>query len=221
MVYRRLLSYARPYVGPMLLGVMLTGIASLATIGYAAAVKFLMQAVSEHSLRTLELALLGGLTLNILKNAALYAGGYTMTAVGQKIVNRMRNDLFSRIQFLPLQVFDRWRSGELMSRFSNDIALMIVGVTQFPLLTSALLTLIGALAVMFYLDWVLTLVTLAVAPLVSLAVFRFSLAVRNFTRLLLESVADVNSTLQESIESMRIVKAFARERLTYTRGLHG
>lgn len=211
MVYRRLLSYARPYVAPMLLGVMLTGIASLATIGYAAAVKFLMQAVSEHSLRTLELALLGGLTLNILKNAALYAGGYTMTAVGQKIVNRMRNDLFSRIQFLPLQVFDRWRSGELMSRFSNDIALMIVGVTQFPLLTSALLTLIGALAVMFYLDWVLTLVTLAVAPLVSLAVFRFSLAVRNFTRLLLESVADVNSTLQESIESMRIVKAFARE----------
>ncbi|HLW37075.1 MAG TPA: ABC transporter ATP-binding protein [Candidatus Eremiobacteraceae bacterium] len=211
MVYRRLLTYARPYIGPMLLGIALTAIASLATIGYAGAVRMLITAVSDHSLRTLELALLAGLSLNILKNAAQYAGGYTMTTVGQRVVAKMRTDLFARIQFLPLQVFDRWRSGDLMSRFSNDVGLMVVGVTQFPLLTSALLTLVGALCYMFYLDWVLTLFTMAVAPLVSFAVFRFSLMLRNFTAISLKSIADVNSTLQESLESMRIVKAFARE----------
>ena len=195
----------------MLLGIVLTGIASLATIGYASAVRMLMGAVTRHSLQTLELALLAGLGLNILKNLAQYAGGYTMTAVGQRVVAKIRSDLFARIQFLPLQIFDRWRSGDLMSRFSNDVGLMVVGVTQLPLLTGAALTLIGALIYMFYLDWVLTLFTIAVAPLVSFAVFRFSLIVRSVTNISLKSVADVNSTLQESIESMRVVKAFARE----------
>src|SRR5579872_248539 len=162
MVLRRLFAYARPALGPMLLGVVLTGFASLATIGYASAVRLLINAVTQHSLRTLELALLAGLGLNILKNSAQYAGGYTMTAVGQRVVAKVRSDLFARIQFLPLQVFDRWRSGELISRFSNDVGLMVIGVTQFPLLTSAALTLIAALVYMFYLDWVLTLCTIEI-----------------------------------------------------------
>jgi len=211
MVYRRLLSYARSYIPQLLLGILVTGVASLATIGYAAAVKMLISAVHDHSLRTLELALLFALSLNILKNLAQYAGGYTMTNVGQKVVAKVRGDLFSRIQFLPLQVFDRWRSGELISRFDNDVGLMVGGVTSLPLLTSALLTLTGALSYMFYLDWVLTLVTIAVAPLVSFAVFRFSLVIRRMTQTALSRVADVNAALQESLISIRVIKAFARE----------
>src|SRR5579872_3863230 len=211
MVYRRLMLYARPMLGAMVVGVLLTALASLATIGYAAAVKALISAVTTHSLRTLELALLGGLCLNVLKNAAQYAGGYTMTTVGQRIIAKIRGDLFTRIQFLPLQVFDRWRPGELISRFDNDVSLMVIGVTSLPLFTSAILTLIGALGFMLYLDWVLTLVTMAVAPLVSFAVYRFSLIVRNVTRQSLSRVADVNALLQESLESMRVIKAFARE----------
>ncbi len=211
MVYRRLLTYARPLLVRMIAGVCLTGVASLATVGYAGAVKWLITAVQQHSLRTLELALLGGVGLNIIKNIAQYAGGYTMTTVGQKVVARLRGDLFTRIQYLPLQVFDRWRSGELMSRFDNDVGLMVVGVTQLPLLTSAVLTLVAALGYMFYLDWLLTLFTIAVAPLVSLAVLRFSLIMRRVTKTSLSRIADVNARLQESLESMRIIKAFARE----------
>src|SRR5579863_7992423 len=182
MVYRRLIAYARSFIPKMLFGVVLTGIASFATIGYAYAVKLLIGSVQEHSLRALLWALAGGLALNIVKNIAQYAGGYTMTTVGQRVVAKIRGDLFTRIQFLPLQVFDRWRSGEFISRFDNDVSLMVVGVTSLPLFTSAILTLIGALAFMFYLDWVLTLVTLAVAPLVSYSVYRFSLIVRNVTK---------------------------------------
>ncbi len=211
MVYSRLLTYARSYVPQMLLGILVTGVASLATIGYAWAVKMLITAVQVKSLQTLWIALAVALSLNILKNLAQYAGGYTMTNVGQKVVARVRGDLFSRIQFLPLQVFDRWRSGELISRFDNDVGLMVGGVTSLPLLTSALLTLTGALSYMFYLDWVLTLVTIAVAPLVSFAVFRFSLVIRSMTQTALSRVADVNAALQESLASMRVIKAFARE----------
>ena len=113
MVYRRLLSYVRPMAVPMLIGVALTAVASLATIGYAKAVTLLFSAVSEHSLRLLEAGLLGGLALNIVKNAAQYAGSYTMQGVGQKVIAKIRGDLFARIQFLPLPIFDRWSRGEV------------------------------------------------------------------------------------------------------------
>lgn len=211
MVYRRLMLYARPMLGAMVVGVLLTALASLATIGYAAAVKALFSAVTTHSLRTLELALLGGLCLNILKNAAQYAGGYTMTTVGQRIIAKIRSDLFARIQFLPLTLFDQWRRGEIISRFDNDVGLMVGGVTSLPLLVGATLTLTGALIYMLYLDWVLTLLTIAVAPLVSVAVMRFANLIRRLTQQSLSRIADVNSALQESLDSMRVIKAFARE----------
>jgi len=196
---------------PMLGGVILTALASTATIGYAKAVTTLFGAVQEHSLRLLEIGLLAALGLNIVKNAAQYAGSYTMQGVGQKVIAKIRGDLFTRIQFLPLNIFDRWSRGEVQTRFDMDVNLMVTGVTQLPLLCSAVLTLSGALIYMFYLDWVLTLLTIAVAPLVTLAVVRFSTLVKRATAQSLGGVAEINNALQESLDSMRVIKAFARE----------
>jgi subfamily B ATP-binding cassette protein MsbA len=211
MLQRRLLSYVRPWLPAMIAGILLTALASLATLGYAWASKELVQAVGAKSLSGLRNALLAVLALNVLKNAAQYGGGYTLTAVGQRVVARVRRDLFNRIQYLPLQVFDTWRSGELISRFDNDVMLVANGVQAMPLFSSAVLTLAGSLAGMFYLDWRLTLVTIAVAPVVALAVYRFSMLLRRLTMVSLGRIADLNATLQESLESMRIIKAFRRE----------
>src|ERR1700680_764868 len=211
MVYRRLFSYARPMLVPMVVGLALTAVASLATIGYAKAVIMLFGAVTAHSVRLLEIGLLAGLGLNIVKNAAQYAGSYTMQSVGQKVIAKIRGDLFQRIQFLPLQIFDRWSRGEVQTRFDMDVNLMVTGVTSLPLMCSAVLTLIGAIVYMAYLDWVLTLLTLAVAPLVTFAAVRFSKLVRSATQLSLGGVAEINNALQESLDSMRVIKAYARE----------
>jgi subfamily B ATP-binding cassette protein MsbA len=211
MAYHRLMSYVRPFIVPMIGGLVLTALASLATVGYAGAVRLLVQAVQDRSLQGLGLALAVALGLNIVKNAAQYFGGYTLTTVGQQVVAKLRGDLFARIQYLALPTFDRWRSGDILSRFSNDMSLVVEGVSALPLFCSAALTLIASLTYMFYLNWQLTLVTMAVAPLVSWAVYRFSTLLRRVTTNALNRVADLNSTLQESLESMRIIKAFTRE----------
>lgn len=211
MIYRRLLMYGKPMLPRMLLGVILTGIASLALVGYAGAVKSLIGAVNQHSLHALELALLAALGLNIIRNVFQYFGSYSMTSVGQKIVARIRADLFTRIQFLPLPVFDRWPRGQIYTRFDNDTNLMVLGVSSLPLLSSAVLTLAGALIAMFYYDWVLTFFLMAVAPLVTFSVVRFSSVVRKVTQQSLNKVSDINTALQESLDSMRVIKAFARE----------
>ncbi|HEV2907694.1 MAG TPA: ABC transporter ATP-binding protein [Candidatus Eremiobacteraceae bacterium] len=211
MTYQRLVRYLRPFVAPMLGGLLLTAIASLATVGYAGAVKLLVQAVSDRSLQGLGIALAAALALNILKNAGQYFGGYALTSVGQQVVRNIRRDLFARIQYLALPTFDKWRSGDILSRFSNDMLILVEGVSALPLFLSASLTLLAGLAAMFYLNWKLTLVTMAVAPLVSWAVYRFSGVLRRVTTIALNRVADLNSLLQESLESMRIIKAFTRE----------
>ena len=211
MAYHRLVTYLRPLIAPMLGGLLLTALASVATVSYAGAAKLLVQSVADKSLQTLGIALAVALGLNVLKNASQYFGGYTLTSVGQQVVRRIRSDLFKRIQYLALPTFDRWRAGDILSRFSNDMQLLVVGVSALPLFISATLTLIGSLAVMFYLNWQLTLVTLCVAPLVSWAVFQFSKLLRWATTDALGRVADLNSVLQESLESMRIIKAFTRE----------
>jgi len=211
MAYRRLAAYMRPFVWPMIGGLLLTALASLATVGYAGAVKLIVQGVSDKSVQLLALALVSALGLNVIRNASQYFGGYTLTSVGQQVVTKVRGDLFARIQYLTLPAFERQRSGDLMSRFSNDMQLLITGVSALPLFASATLTLAGGLAVMFYLNWQLTLVTLAVAPLVSWAVYRFSKLLRDVTTTALNRMADLNSLLAEALESMRVIKAFTRE----------
>lgn len=211
MVFRRIFAYVRPLALKMLAGLLFTALGSAATIAYYKVGMSLAHAVQARSLTELFWTLLAFIVLNLLKNAASYAGSYTITSVGQQVVARVRVALFERIQHLPLQVFDAWRSGELMSRFANDVNLMVVGVSSMPLFVSAALTLIGSVATMLYLNWKLTLVLVAVAPFVALAVSRFSVLLRRTTTASLSRIADVNAVLQESLDSMRVVKAFARE----------
>jgi ATP-binding cassette, subfamily B, bacterial MsbA len=211
MVFRRLLVYLRPHVWAMLGGLSLTALASVALAGYGWVIGYLTEALREKNLEALGLSLLGFLAFNMLKNAGQYFGGYTLTSVGQRVVAQIRASLFARIQYLTLPTFDTWRAGDLMSRFSNDVAVLVAGVTAVPLFASATLTLLAALTYMFYLNWQLTLVTLAVAPIVSYVVYRFSGLLRRVTNTALSRVADLNSSLAEALESMRIIKAFTRE----------
>jgi subfamily B ATP-binding cassette protein MsbA len=217
MVYKRLLAYARPHVWQMLLGLLCTALGSAATIAYFKVAESLVSSVQGRSINLLFETLVGFAVLNLIKNAATYAGSYTIAAVGQQIVARVRAELFRRIESLPLQIFDRWRGGELMSRFSNDVNFMVQGVNSSPQFVGAVLTLVGSIIAMIFVNWRLLLVLLAVAPFVSYAVSRFSLVLRGVTGTSLARVADVNSVLQESIDSMRVIKAFGREPYEFAR----
>jgi subfamily B ATP-binding cassette protein MsbA len=211
MTTTRLVQYLRPFFAPMLGGLLLAGLSSLATIGYAEAVKLLVQAVQNKSLQELGIALATALGLNVIKNSSQYFGGYMLTSVGQQVVRKIRGDLFARIQYFSLPTFDKWRPGDILSRFSNDMSIIVEGVSALPLFATAALTLAAGLAFMFYLNWQLTLVTMAVAPLVMYAVYTFSNLLRRATTMALSRVADLNSMLQESLESLGIIKAFTRE----------
>ncbi|MBV9148365.1 MAG: ABC transporter ATP-binding protein [Candidatus Eremiobacteraeota bacterium] len=218
-VYRRLFAFAGREKWKLLGGLLLGGLSSLATVSYAKAAQYAIIAIEDrsvqllglHRIQVLGLAILGIFVLSLIKNAAQYGGGYLMTSVGQQVLAKLRLAFFSRVEYLPLRVFDQWRAGELMSRFSNDGGLLVVGVMQFPLFVQAVITLVFGIPVMFYLDWKLTLLIILTGAVVALAVSRFSSLLRSFTQHSLMKTADLNAMLQESLDSMRVIKAFSRE----------
>jgi ATP-binding cassette, subfamily B, bacterial MsbA len=149
----------------------------------------------------------------VLSNLATYGTNYITTWCGQRFLARLRQEMYERLLRLPLETFDRWRPGELIARFNSDLQVMSDAVSvSLPQLINALLTFVSSLAAMVWIDWLLTLVLVVVAPLMSLAVSRFQKLISSSMTRSQSRIADMSATLTEVLQSQRVVKAFGRER---------
>ncbi len=148
----------------------------------------------------------------ILANCAIYGQTYLTAWSGQHLVARLRVRLFGRLLNLPLGEFDKWRPGELIARFSTDLQIMIDAVSvSVPQLVVALATFISSFATMIYLDWLLTLSLVLVAPIVSFAVSNFQRLISASTHRAQQRIADLTANLSEILGGQRVVKSFGRE----------
>jgi subfamily B ATP-binding cassette protein MsbA len=155
----------------------------------------------------------GGIFVSqVIGNVAGYGQSYLTAWSGQKMIATVRARLFDHVNRLPLDEFDRWRPGEFMSRFSNDLALMTDAVSiSLPQMIQVMVTFVAAVIWMFRLDWLLAIVLLACTPVVSLVIGRFNRLVIASTRSAQERIADLSSNLAEVLANQRVVKAFRRE----------
>ncbi len=141
-----------------------------------------------------------------------YFEKYLTTTVGQWVMHDMRRTLYYHIQRLSLSFHDQKRTGDLISRVTSDID----SIQSF--ITSALLdglinilTLVGMISVMFYLNWKFTLMALTVAPVLFIVVFSFTHRIKKASHDVRKKESQVVSLVEEVLSSMRVVKAFARE----------
>lgn len=154
----------------------------------------------------------------ILANAAIYGQTYLTAWSGQHLVARLRVRLFERMLNLPLGEFDKWRPGELIARFATDLQIMIDAVSvSVPQLVVALATFISSFATMIYMDWLLTLSLVLVAPVVSFAVSNFQRLISVSTHRAQQRIADLTANLSEILQGHRVVKSFGREQFEVER----
>ncbi len=190
-------------------------IAGLGPLSYTEAFKIVIQRViggPQHDWRLLWFVVIGLFVVNVISNVASYGQNYLTAWSGQRLIANLRVRLFSRVLHLPLGEFDKWRPGEFLSRFTNDLALMTDAVSvSLPQLVQTIVTFLGALAVMLYRDWLLTLFLFVFAPVVNYAVATFTRLISNNTKRAQERIADLASNLSEVLQGERIVKAFGRE----------
>ena len=154
----------------------------------------------------------------VLANGAIYAQTYLTAWSGQHLVARLRVRLFDRLLNLPLGEFDRWRPGELIARFATDLQIMIDAVSvSVPQLVVALATFVSSFVTMVYLDWLLTLSLVLVAPVVSIAVSNFQRLIAAGTQRTQQRIADLTANLSETLQGHRVVKSFGREQYEIAR----
>ena len=143
---------------------------------------------------------------------ATYGQSATMVRLAQRGVNRLRKDLFDKLQDLPLSYFDQHPHGELMSRFTNDADNVQLALEQSVVsLCSSCLMFVGLVCLMLFINWKLFIVT-ALLLIVTIQLFkRLGGRSRKFYQQQQAALGDVNGNIQEMIEGLKVVKAFTHE----------
>ena len=156
------------------------------------------------------LALLLGLFL--LSGLCSYAYARIMVHISQRTVAQMRQDLFDKLQDLPLRYFDTHQSGDLMSRFTNDMDTVSEMInSSFASVVSCALTFIGIVVMMLYMNWVLTLITFAFLVLMLLVVKGVGGRSRVSFQAQQQALGAMNGYIEEMVEGQKVIKVFNHE----------
>lgn len=138
---------------------------------------------------------------------------YITTYTGQSVVHDMRQKVFRKVIYQRLSFFDKTPIGQLTTRTINDIE-TINNVFSDGLISilADILTILSIITIMFYTNWKLTLVSLAVFPVLIIATYFFKESVKKSFIAVRNAVSALNAFVQEHISGMNIVQAFAAER---------
>ena len=152
------------------------------------------------------------IAVELLSAAATYGQSAIMVQLAQRGVNRLRRDLFDKLQDLPLSYFDRHPHGELMSRFTNDADNVQLALEQSVVsMLSSCFTFVGLVVMMLIINWKLFVVTALVLALTMTLFKRLGGRSRRFYQQQQAALGKVNGSIQETIEGLKVVKAFTHE----------
>jgi subfamily B ATP-binding cassette protein MsbA len=173
---------------------------------------WVLSTTGGDKLAIVKLAAAAALAIAIFEAACSYAEKSLTTQAGQWIMHDLRRTLYSHIQKLSLSFHDQKQTGDLISRVTSDIDAIQTFIAN-GLLGSLInaITLVGMVAVMFYIDWRFTLIALSVAPVLFAIVFRYTRRIKAASREVRKKEGEMVSVMEEVLSSMRVVKAFARE----------
>lgn len=211
--YMRLLAYIKPYTRRLALAVVCIIMAAAANLYLPWIIKDMIDDVlMSKDMVMLNLIATGILVVMFTRGVFYYGQSYLVSYVGQRVIIDVRSVLFRKFQRMPLSYYDRQQTGTVMSYITNDVAVMQSAIVDnlIELVTESSI-LIGSLAMMLYLDWKLSLLTLMTIPLVAIAMKIFGRKLKRSSTVIQERAAEITSLLQESISAIRVVKSFVRE----------
>ena len=211
--YRRLLMYIKPYLGRLFLAIICIIIASGANLYLPWIIKDMIDKVlAEKDMAMLNIISISIVVVFAIRGFFYYWQSYLVSYIGQRVVVDVREVMFRKFQRMPMAYFDKHQTGETMSYITNDVAAIQAALVDnlIEFFTEAAI-LIGSIAMMLYLDWKLTLLTLITVPLVGSAMKIFGRKIKKSGTLIQEKIAELTALLQESISSIRIIKSFVRE----------
>src|SRR5271154_848708 len=159
-------------------------------------------------------AALSAVLIAVIGSLASYIDNYYTESVGQWVAHDLRMRTYQHLQRLSLAYYDSHQTGVLLSTITDDIQTIQNFASSATLgILVDLLTIIGMLGLMFWLNWDFALMAVGVTPFLLLFVSRFKRAVKKATHEVRHHQADIVAAVQQGLESVRVVKAFGRQDL--------
>lgn len=237
----RLFRYARPYSLALTLGILLTSVVGFFEAARIALVGPIFDGLAGTNLGNNAVGQIANfpvltnylpqinqwstiafllLTFTVLKGVALFSSGYLLTHVGQKIIVRLRQELYDHILKQSEVFFTNHRSTDLTAHIISDVEKVqhAVTVLLYDTLRESF-TLIALLVCAFSISWKLSLFSLIVVPIVYLITVRFGRRLRQTSHKTQEGIQEVLGIAQETITNNRVVKAFGMEKFESLRFL--
>ena len=163
-------------------------------------------------------AALATLLIAAIGSLADYIDNYYTESVGQWVAHDLRLRVYDHLHRLSLTFYDHQQTGPLLSTITNDVVTVQNFASSATLgILVDLLTIVMMLGLMFWLNWDFTLIAIGVTPFLLLFVMRFKKAVKSVTHEVRKRQSDIVSVVQQGLESVRVVKAFARQDLEQDR----
>ena len=168
--------------------------------------------VGTEKLAMLEFACAMVVFIALLDAVCSYAEKSITTKVGQWVTHDLRRTLYSQMQRLSMAYHDQRQTGDLISRVTSDIdSIQSFIVSGLLGVLINIITLLGMIVVMFYINWQFTLIALAIVPILFVIVYSYTRRIKRASREVREKEGEMISVVEEVLNSIRVVKAFSRE----------
>src|SRR5438045_6458734 len=218
-IYRRVLKYYRPFLPQTLLGLVL----SLVAIGLNLLKPWPFKIIVDNFLRAgpairpdwrtwIALLCLALVAIQLFWGIMNWITNYIFVKIGLQALLELRTDIYSHLQRLSLKYHDARRSTDSSFRVAYDSqSIQTIYNKGFTNIFGSIVTLIGTFIIMVQLDWQLTLLSLAIVPLIVGAIYIFAHRIRRESTSIQEQESAVLTQAQEGLSSIRMVHAFGRE----------
>jgi len=211
-IYLRLLLYVKPYWKEFLLSVLGFFLYSSSQPALAWITGQLSEAVfnpTEISKYFIPLALIG---IYLFRGVGLFLGNYFLSKVSEFMVHNLRCEMFNQQLNLPNEYYDDNNSGQLISRITFNVTQVTAASTEaIKVILREGIAVIALLSTLFYLNWKLSLIFLAIAPIIAVVVTIASKKFRKLSSKIQLAMGDVTHVTSEAINGYREVKSFAGE----------
>ena len=229
--YRRLLGYIKPYkvrfIVGLLLGFAYGGVSSLLPLAISRVTGTIFHgtapdptALSSNlgaldtgpKINSIVLICLAIPAIMTVRSLCSYGNTYCMQWVSNKVVTDIRGQLFNKMVRLSMDFFNRMRSGLLISRVTNETRVVQMALTAVSSdIFKQPVLIVGAISVLFVMDWKFTLITLILFPTCLLPLRIYGRRARKALRGQFEGMGEMVVTMQETFAGIRVIKSFARE----------
>lgn len=213
----RLMRETKPPLPLFVVAIVLSLLSTLVSLVIPMFTKNLVDGFSLSSISGSQIVWIGAafIGMSVASGVSIFLLNYT----GQRMVASLRDRLWKKMLRLPVSYFDNTRTGESVSRMTNDTGILKTLISeQVSGFISGIISILGAVAVLFYLNWKMTLVMSAVIPLAALILVPLGRTMYKISLAMQDETASFTAALSQVLSEIRLVKASNAERQEYESG---